>query len=97
MTIKELINVVIEDEEPTDLLALGCFLAIAGALRSVEQGEPSTFDGECSSVLALMNQTNYQPTVEGLQKFMEECPAILSIEIPDQTLFDWANADEEEP
>lgn len=97
MTIQELIKTIIGDEPMSDDLAMECFFAIAGALRTRVQGEASTFEGECAGIMAVMDKTGIRPDASGLKRFMEECPHILAIEIPDAVLRMMAEADDEEP
>ena len=98
MTLRELVEVAKDDGSDKDW-PLQAMFAITGAIRSKAHREPATFDGECSGIVALMKNGYLEEgpvTEESLEDFMQRYPNLLDIDVPDDVLREWCNADNEE-
>lgn len=79
MTLREVVNDVGIDEDP-----FACAFLIAGFLRSVVQGEPSTFEGECASLNKLHELTGWwADSPDDIRKWLADLGAIPDIDVPD--------------
>jgi len=87
MTVKELIDIVLDGRPLDDELAQECVFAVVGPLRTGIRDEPSTFEGDCAGVLGF--HTLYGPGASEFQRFMDENPNLLALDIPVEVLQRW--------
>lgn len=77
MTLREICEDVIGiDDDP-----LGCAFVIAGTLRTAVQGEPSTYEGECAS---LLKATELFPinTPAGVRAWLADLGRLPDVDMP---------------
>lgn len=87
MKLREIMKWIEGDGEITDEIAVQCFFVMSAILRTWDQGEASTFEGECAAVNAIAEHyPGYQPTPEGWKRFSEECGEVMDLDVPDRVL-----------
>lgn len=91
MTLREIIELVREDSDES--WPVEAMFAVCGALRTAAQGEASTYDGDCTGLLAWTTKYG-PPTSESVRQFMDECPQLMEMEIPDSALLQWVNSND---
>lgn len=76
-TLREMCQIIGIDEDP-----VSCALVVAGVLRTIEQQEAATLEGEASSVLVLQDQ--YGSTVNGdmVRKWLDRLGKVADMTIP---------------
>jgi hypothetical protein len=91
VTLRETLeNVIGIDDDP-----LGCAFAIAALLRSAVQGEPSTFEGECASLVKASE--HYDLTNgDGIRKWLGDLGWLPDIDVPDPFWLSIVEADQDE-
>lgn len=90
MTLRELCDVVGIDSDP-----LGCCFVIAAVLRSAVQGEPSTFEGECASILKAHEHYDTW-TGAGVRAWLDGLGEAATLDLPDGFILSIMSADGEE-
>lgn len=89
-TLRELCNIVGIEEDP-----LGCAFAIACVMRSAMQGEPSTYEGECASLVKASEFFKVN-TPDGIRKWLDDLGALAELDLPEPWLLKIFQADLEE-
>lgn len=88
MTLRELCDVVGIDDDP-----LGCGFAIVAVLRSAVQGEPSTYEGECASLLKASELFDVNDP-QGIRLWLDALGEFTTINLPEKWLLNVFRDDE---
>jgi hypothetical protein len=76
MTLRELVT---KADNP-----LEASFMIAGFLRTAIQGEPSTYEGDCASIVKAMDTLPFDITTpEGIQSWLTDLGTVPDIDMPD--------------
>ena len=87
MTIREMCEAVGIDRDP-----LGCGFVIASALRTAVQGEASTFEGECASLIKASDHFDVN-TAAGIRAWLTDLGKAAEFDFPDSFWAAIARAD----
>lgn len=90
MTLREACEEIGIDDDP-----LGCAFAIAAFMRTAIQGEPSTYEGECASLVKASEHFELN-TGDGIRNWLNDLGKIPDIEMPDSFWLSIATADADE-
>jgi hypothetical protein len=90
MTLREMIDSIGIDEEP-----LECSFVMVAFMRTVLQGEPSTFEGDCASLIKTAELVGRPNQPETVRKVLSHLGPIPDMEVPDSIWLSIANADAE--
>jgi len=83
LTVLELIDALRGDDDDYDPVSV--IVVLSEALRGWHQGEPSTFEGGMAGAYG-WSRVYGKPTKASIQRFVDECPNFMSLEIPDSAL-----------
>ena len=88
MTLREMVDEIGIDECP-----LECAFVIAALLRTTLQREPSTFDGECASLVMATKVYGKVNEPESIRKWLASLGKIPDLDVPDSIWLSMATAD----
>ena len=87
MTLREVLGT--NDEIDAD--PLGCAFMIAATLRSALQGEPSTYEGECESLVKASEHYDLK-SGDGIRAWLDRLGVIPDMDLPDRFWLEMADA-----
>ena len=91
MTLREMCDSIGIDDEPFE-----CAFVIAGLLRTILQREPSTFEGECATLVEVTKLIGHVDEPETIHKWLAMLGPIPDQEVPDSLWQSMAEADQED-
>lgn len=91
MTLREMVESIGIDEDP-----MGCAFVIAAYLRTADQREPSTFEGECATLVRATEAYGRMDDPAAVRRFLEAFSGVADIPVPDAFWLSIADADPEE-
>jgi hypothetical protein len=91
MTLREMCDSIGIDDNPFE-----CAFCIAALLRSSLQREPSTFEGECATLVEVTKLIGRVDQPETIRRWLGMLKAIPDMEVPDSTWLSIVNADLED-
>ena len=87
-TLREMCEIVGIDDNPME-----CAFVIAALLRTTLQKEPSTFDGECASIVAACETYGLMDKPESIRKWLDALGKVADFDVPDRVWLSIAEAD----
>ncbi len=87
MTLREMVDSIGIDAEP-----LECAFCIAAFVRTVAQGEASTFEGECATLVAATEKIGRVDEPDNVRKLLEMFSNVADMEVPDSFWVDMATS-----
>lgn len=91
MTLREMCDTIGIDDNPFE-----CAFCIAALLRTCHQGEPSTFEGECATLLQVTEHIGRVDEPETIRKWLATLKKIPDMEVPDSVWLSITEADKDE-
>jgi len=89
MTIREIYEITKDDP-------LESLMAVSGIARIAWQNEPSTFDGDCGTALAILNNSKTASLEKSVEWFVNSLGPAADVEISDGLIKLWLKAVDEE-
>ena len=79
MTLRDVLG----SNDEIDADPLGAAFMIAGTLRSAYQGEPSTYEGECATILKASEHFDLK-SGDGIRAWLDRLGVLPDMELPDR-------------
>ena len=90
MTLREAVEVAGIDDDP-----LSCGFVIAAFLRTVVQGEPSTYEGECASLIKASEYFDLK-TGDGIREWLADLGRLPDLDLTDSFWLSIVEADQDD-
>ena len=81
MTLREICDMISIDKNPIE-----CAFVIASSLRTILQGEPSTIEGECATILAAEEEYGSVTDPSSIRLWLDRLGPVSEANIPDRIL-----------
>lgn len=91
MTLREMVESIGIDEEPFE-----CAFCIASLLRTVIQREPSTFEGECATLVQVTEKIGRVDEPATIRRWLQLLGRVPDLEVPDSVWMSIVDADQDE-